>query len=345
MASVIVVRRPPLRTIAELANVSEPTVSRVLNGRSGVATATRDRVIDALASLGVTDVPDPRHHRRNVVGIVSGELTNPVFATFAHHFGAEFAKRGHVTTLVENVPQTSTEDRCIDEFLAAGLDGIVFVGGRHAEHDESLDRYERLIAQGTPIVLVNGRENDLACPRIYCDERAGAVKAVTHLRQLGHRRIGCLLGSSRYVPTRRFIDGWSATMTGAGLDAPDDFVVESVFTLEGGRAGATRLLDRGVTGIVAGNDLMALGAIHAATSAGLEVPDQLSVVGYDGTEFTTFTNPPLTTLRQPFEDMARLVAEALVSEASGDHRFREQYVFEPVLVARGSTGGFDNVAE
>ena len=72
--------------------------------------------------------------------------------------------------------------------------------------------------------------------------------------------------------------------------------------------------------------------------AGIGVPDGLSVVGYDGTEFTTFTSPPLTTLRQPFEDMAKSVAEALASEIVGDHRFREQYVFEPVLLARGSTG-------
>lgn len=343
LANVTAVRRPPLRTIAEIANVSEPTVSRVLNGRSGVSVATRDRVVDALASLGITEIPDPRPARRNVVGIVSGELTNPVFPTFAHHLAAELAKRGYLSTLVENVPQTSTEDRCIEEFLAADVDGIVFVGGRHAEDHEPLDRYQRLVDSGVPIVLVNGRTNDLDCPRVFCDEQAGAVKAVTHLQQLGHRRIGCLLGARRYIPTVRFIDGWRTTMIAAGLDAPDDLIIESVFTLEGGRAGATRLIERGVTGIIAGNDLMALGAIHAATAAGIGVPDDLSVVGYDGTDFTTFTNPSLTTLRQPFEDMAKLVAEALVGETNGDRSFREQYVFEPLLVARGSTGSSDTV--
>lgn len=342
--SVLVVRRPPLRTIAEIAAVSEPTVSRVLNGRTGVAPATRDRVMAALESLGFSEIPSPRHTRRNVVGIVASEFTNPVFATFTHLLGAEFAKRGLIATVIESEAQTATETQCVDEFVASNVDGIVFIGGEHAEQDQSLDRYVRLIEHGLPIVLVNGKANDLACPRLYCDEQAGAVSAVTHLQQLGHRRIGCLLGSSRFIPTRRFIEGWRSTMAGSGLESPDELVVESVFTFEGGRAGATRLLERGVTGIIAGNDLMALGAIHAASSAGISVPSGLSVVGYDGTEFTTFTSPPLTTLRQPFEDMSSLAAEALTSEIVGDHRFREQYVFEPVLLARASTGPAERLA-
>jgi alanine racemase len=327
-----------LKDVAELAHVSEPTVSRVLNGRPGVSPSTRDRVVAALADLGFDAVPEPSSIRQGVIGLICGEFTNPVFATFVDQISAELAKLGELTTVAVTDRALNPEERCVDEFVETGVGGIVFIGGHHAEVDGDLGLYRRLADRGVGVILVNGRSTDLPVPHIRCDEEAGSVKATRHLLQLGHTRIGCVLGSSRYIPTSRFIAGYRQTMGAAGRPEPTDAIVESVFTVEGGRAGATRLLSSGITGIICGNDLMALGAIHAAVSAGLRVPEDVSIVGYDGTDFTSFVRPSLTTLRQPFEDIAKLVARAVVDERNGGTRYRDEYVFEPELVARGSSG-------
>lgn len=327
--------RPPLKDVAALSGVSEPTVSRVLNGREGVAEPTRQRVVAALAELGYTEIPEPQPTRRHVVGLVCGEFTNPVFATFVHHISTALGRTGHLTMVAVTDRAATSEQRCIDELERAGVDGIIFIGGRHSEVDGDRTPYHRLFAAGRPMAFVNGAPTGIASPHIWCDEQAGARKAVNHLISLGHRSIGCLLGSPRYVPTERFIAGYRSEMAAHGLSEPDGAIVDATFTLEGGRAGATRLLDRGITAMIAGNDLMALGAILASRSH--PTAGRVSVIGYDGTEFTAFTDPPLTTLRQPFADMAELVADAIVAEIDGSHRFRDRFMFEPHLVVRDST--------
>lgn len=326
--------RPPLKQVAALAGVSEPTVSRVLNGREGVRASTRDRVIEVLESLGYHAVPEPRPARRGVIGLVCGEFLNPAFSAFVHHISTELARRNHLTSIAVTDRDLASEDRCVRELEHCGVDGFVFVAGHHAELDGDLSHYQRLHAQGVPMVLVNGMATELAVPHVRCDEGAGARQAVSHLIKLGHTRIGCLLGSSRYIPTRRFIEGYRETMAEHGLEEPPDAIVETAFTLEGGRAGATRLLDNGITAMIAGNDLMALGAVQAAR---VRSGPPVSVIGYDGTDMTQLTDPPLTTLRQPFEDMAQLIVEAVLAESAGDPRFRDHYVFEPQLVARATT--------
>jgi len=336
--------RPPLKSVADLAGVSEPTVSRVLNGRPGVAPTTRSRVVAALGELGYDEVPEPTRARRNAIGLVCGEFNNPVFPTLAHHLSMQFGRHGLLTTVAITDPQLTPEERCISELVDCAADGLVLIGGRHAEVEHDLRLYEELLDEEVPLVLVNGRATSLATPQVYCDEGAGAAKAVRHLVDLGHRRIGCLLGSRRFIPSRRLVNGYRSAMAAASLEEPAGAIVETPFTLEGGRAGATRLLHQGITAILAGNDLMALGAVQAATRAGLDVPADVSIIGYDGTDLMAMTDPPLTTLRQPFEDMAALVVDALLSEIDGSRRFREHFIFEPALVARGTTGARKAVA-
>jgi DNA-binding LacI/PurR family transcriptional regulator len=321
-----------------LSGVSEPTVSRVLNGRNGVATSTRDRVVAALSTLGFDHVPEPRDVRRGVIGLVCGEFENPVFATHVHHISTALGRKAVMSTVAVTDPDYAPEDRCIDELERSGVDGFVFIGGRQAEIDGDHSHYERLVADDRPMVFVNGAATGIDRPHIWCDEAAGARQAVSHLLALGHTQIGCLLGPPKYVATQRFITGYRSVMADAGLPEPADAIVDATFTLEGGRAGAARLIDRGITAMIAGNDLMALGAVLATKSDSSS--GRIAVIGYDGTSLTAFTDPPLTTLRQPFEDMAQLIADAILSEIDMSNRFRDNFVFEPQLVVRDSARSF-----
>ncbi len=330
------VPRPRLRDVAELAGVSEPTVSRVLNGRSNVAASTRDKVMAAVNQLGFDAPATAPSQRRGVIGVVCGEFLNPVFPTHVHHISTELGRRGYLTNIVVTDPHLASEERCIAELTTSRVDGAVFIGGRHAEIGGDLEHYRDLARRGVPMVFVNGADTGLDVPHVYCDERAGAYKATMHLAELGHTRIGCALGYPKVIPTTRMMAGYRDALAECGLVEPDDAVLDIGFTLEGGRVGAAKLMANGITGIVCGNDLIALGAVRAAATSNGAGRD-VAVVGYDGTEFTAQTAPPLTTLRQPFEDIAVHVALAIISELDGSRRFRDHYVFEPELVARAST--------
>lgn len=332
MCDTAVMARPPLKDVSALAGVSEPTVSRVLNGRVGVAEHTRRRVVDALAQLGFEEIPEPRSERRHVVGLITGEFLNPVFGAYAHYLATELARKGYLTTIAVTEPSVVPEERCIAELTRNGVDAIVFIGGHHARVDSDCSHYDRLVTDGTPVVLVNGRDTGIDVPHVRCDEEIGARKAVEHLIGLGHTEIGCVVGPALYVPTRRLVSGYRDTLAERHLSEPPGAVAEVPFTLEGGRAGAIRLLETGLTAVIASNDLMALGAISASRS----LDRDLAVVGYDGTEFTALSNPPLTTLRQPFEEMTRMITDAVIDEIHGGHHFRDQFVFEPDLVVRES---------
>jgi DNA-binding LacI/PurR family transcriptional regulator len=165
--------------------------------------------------------------------------------------------------------------------------------------------------------------------------------AVTHLAALGHRRIGLAMGPERFVPVQRKVEGFLAAMAerlGTGADETRTYIEHSLFTLEGGQAAAGALLDRGCTALVCASDLMALGAVRAARQRGLDVPGDVSVTGFDDSPLIAFTDPPLTTIRQPVTSMGQAAVRALLEEIAGTPAPHSEFVFHPELVVRGSTG-------
>jgi DNA-binding LacI/PurR family transcriptional regulator len=320
--------RPRLHEIAEVASVSPATVSRVLNERPGVAVATRQRVLAAAEGLGL------RRSNRSagLVGVITPELDNPVFSLHAHTIENRLARLGLLPLVCVATQQAVHEAAYLDHLLDVGVAGLVVVSGRYAEEGADLGLYESVRAQKVPTVLVNGVDDDAMFPAVCVDECAAAVMSVRHLRSLGHDRIGCLAGLRRYRSSALKAEGWEAETGGRH----DELLVETPFTVEGGHAGALTLLDQGATAVICANDLMALGAIRAVRDRGLEVPRDVSVVGYDGTPITQFTDPALTTVRQPFEAMAAAVTDLLVADHGAEPPAVQQ--FAPELVVRASTG-------
>ena len=184
------------------------------------------------------------------------------------------------------------------------LDGLILgqISGRHADDQADHQLYFSAAAKGVPLVLINGYTPDLPARFVSCDDRYAAELAVRHLASLGHTRIGCLVGPSRYVPVRNRMDEFSNVIASLGLSGE---IVEAGFSVEGGHRGARKLLKAGVTGIVAASDLLALGAVRATRDAHLRVPEDVSVIGFDDTPLMAFTDPPLTTVRQPVAPFAK----------------------------------------
>ncbi|WP_446218246.1 LacI family DNA-binding transcriptional regulator [Micromonospora sp. IBHARD004] len=332
--------RARLSDIAQQAEVSEATVSRVLNDRPGVAPETRQAVLTALDVLGYERPARLRKRSAGLVGLVVPELENPIFPAFAQVIESTLAQSGFTPVLCTQTPGGVTEDEYVEMLLDRQVSGIVFVSGLHADTAANHDRYRALIARPLPIVMINGYAPGIDAPFVSCDDREAAELAVAHLVALGHRKIGLITGPDRFVPVQRKVTGWKAAMTRlAGLPEAEleGFAELSLFGVEGGEAAAGRLIERGVTGIVCGSDLMALGAIRAARQRGLTVPGDLSVVGYDDSPLIAFTDPPLTTMRQPVAAMSVAAVRALVDEINGHAAPHSEYVFRPELVVRGST--------
>ncbi|MGW1836160.1 LacI family DNA-binding transcriptional regulator [Streptomyces sp. NPDC002067] len=332
---------PRLADLAAQARVSEATASRVLNGRAGVAAATRQRVLAALDVLGYERPVRLRRRSAGLVGLVLPELTNPIFPAFAQIIEQSLASHGYTPVLCTQMPGGSTEDELVEQLEERGVTGIVFLSGLHADTGADPARYHRLRDRGVPYVLINGHRPDIPAPSVSPDDGAAARIAVRHLAALGHTRIGLAVGPARFVPSRRKADGFTAALTETFALPPGTAarrVRHTLFTVEGGHAAADTLLDDGCTGLVCGSDLMALGAVRAARARGLPVPAAVSVVGFDDSPLIPFTDPPLTTVRQPVQAMAAAAVDTLIEEIRGHPVRHTEFVFQPELVVRGSTG-------
>lgn len=334
---------PPARTrltdLAEQAGVSTATVSRVLNNKPGVSSQARQAVVAAMDLLGYERPDKLRTRSTGLVGLVVPELTNPVFPAFAQVIESVLTQRGYTPLLCAQQPGGTTEDQYVEILLDHGVAGIIFISGLHADTRAPVDRYLALRARGLPIVLVNGASPGIDAPTVAADDTVAIDLAIRHLTSLGHRRIGLAIGPERFVPAQRKRRAFAAALRERlGVDSDAGHVVSTLFTVEGGTSAAGELIDAGHTAIICGSDMMALGAIRAARSRGLRVPEDVSVVGFDDSVLVGFTDPPLTTVRQPVQAMGRAAVAALMAEIHGTESSRTELLFHPELIVRGSTG-------
>ena len=224
------------------------------------------------------------------------------------------------------------------------VSGLIVASGIHAVAGSDPERYQRLTANGLPLVLVNGFMPDAGAACIATDDAVVVDLAVAHLASMGHTRIGLALGQPRYLPVQRRTAAFPAAMRAHVdpdlTDAELQTLVEcTTYTVAGGLQAAETLLDRcAVTAVVCGSDVMALGVLRLAKQRGLRVPQDLSVVGVDDSMLIEFTDPPLTTVRQPSAEIAAAAVNALVDQIEGHRPPAAEMLLAPELVVRGSTG-------
>jgi DNA-binding LacI/PurR family transcriptional regulator len=270
-----------------------------------------------------------------MVGLIVPELQNPIFPALAEVVGGALAQRGFNAVLCTRTGSMS-EAEYVDMLLDRQVSGMVFAGGQYAEADAPHEHYLRLLKRRLPVVLVNAAADHLDFPRVSTDDAVATEQAHGHLVSLGHERIGMILGPSDHMPSLRKLAAYEAATHRQNGASP--LVERTMFSLEGGQAAASRLIRAGATGIVCASDPLALGAIRAVRRAGLRVPTDVSVVGFDDSAFMNCTDPPLTTVRQPIEAIGRSAVAMLTGQMEGSAVPVEELIFEPELVVRGSTG-------
>lgn len=317
--------------LASHAGVSTATVSRVLSGKPGVKEATRQTVLEALDKLGYSR-DRATGSRLGTIAILTPELSNPAFPGFVEKLDMLLFAAG-LPNVVCPAGNTGTgEMQYLDQLLDLDVAGVISVSGTPADMYTSNERYEHLSNAGVPTVFINAYAPDLPGAFFSCSDSDGVTAAVMHLRSLGHERIGLAVGARRYLPTRRKI----AALEELGFGAGD--IATTMFTAEGGQLAASQLIESGHTALVCGSDIMALGAIREARTRGLEVPSQISVVGYDDSPLMAFTDPALTTVRQPVRAMCEAAVTALLGALAGEPLSNREMLFPPDLIIRSSTG-------
>ena len=330
--------RTSMADIAVHAGVSTATVSRVFNGVGQVSDETRRKVLTAIDELGYDRPAPERTPDTPTIGVIVPELTNPIFAAFAHHLQEEVARAGGIAMIRSQTPGATSEFDHLSSLLEHRVSGLIFVSGRHADLLADLGPYHEVVARSIPLVTINGTRAEIPAPDFSTDDTLGIRAAVTHLHELGHSRIALLTGRTHIVPALRKAEAFTQVMEElVGDHSP--IIEETFYTYEAAAAHTNGLIERGVTAIVTGSDLQALGAIRTITSLGLSVPEDISVIGFDDSFLMSHLSPGLTTVHQPVPAIVaaavRNLFEALATpDYTPEHA---DYVFSPDLVVRATT--------
>ena len=330
------VGRATIEDVAARSGVSTATVSRVLSGSVPARPETRERVLAAARELDYRPSGIARALKRRetrTLGLVITDITNPFYPQVVRAVEAAAHERGYGIVLADGGDDPARELEHLDLLVERRVDGIVVASSRMTRRHA-----ERLRATPVPVVLVNDSVAASGLPTVTTAHRHGARMAAEHLVSLGHRSIGHISAPSEQPATGQRRQGVRDALRAAGLD--DALVAIGDGRVTGGASAAEALIAGGVTGIVAYNDLTAIGALRALRRAGIRVPEEVSVIGFDDIDLAAWTDPPLTTIRQPIEDLGRWAVEHLADLLAGTTPGAPAtpVLLEPVLVVRGSTG-------
>lgn len=321
-----------LRDVAARAGVSVATASRVASGAAAVSPATRARVERAMRDLLYVP-PGRRGGTTSAIGLLVPELGNPIFPALAQAMEARATAAGFASILCNTAGSALREADYVHMLLERRVAGMIFISSEITDLRSEHAHYRRLLAEGARMVFVNGSSAALDVTSIGVDERAAGRLATEHLLELGHRRIGFVAGEAWSLPTREKAEGRAGALRHAGIEPDPRLVTYADFTVEGGReAFATLLaeLREPPTGVVCSNDLMAIGVLQAASLVGLRVPHDLSVVGFDGVA-AEWTQPRLTTIEQPIDEIAETAVSALRALIEEPAVELPNFVFRPRL--------------
>ena len=331
-------KRVGIREIAAKAEVSVATVSMVLNDNPKITGETRARVNKVIDQLGYRPnriAQSLSSKYTNILAVLMPTLrhtmADPYFGELISGICDKAARLGQKVMLEHAKPDFIREKRHIDLFDRRYIDGILCIG--FSDKHTFLADYA---GRGDYAIMVNNVGFGL--DHVVCDYASGAEQIMTYLLQLGHRRIGMLHGSPDVYTMRQMMETYRKSVIQATGNPNDALLIDGRFTEEHGYAAASRLLDQhpDITAIFAGNDKMALGALHCAAERGLSVPGDLSVVGCDNIQYAAFVNPALTTVNTPLYEVGMLACERLVDRIRGRKRPVAE-VLPTHLVLRDST--------
>jgi LacI family transcriptional regulator, galactose operon repressor len=302
---------PTISDVASRAGVSVATVSRVLNGNYPVAEPTRARVMVAVRDLGYIANAHARaliKSTSGTVGVLLHDVSDPYFEEIVRGIQEVADQHGKLVVLCSSLRDPLREIAYIEMLRAQRVDAVILTSG-YVEDDEFLtalhEQARGLRAQGSRLVLCGAYP--IRAPAVIPDNAGGAFRITSHLLQLGHRRIAHLTGPPLFSTTEERLRGYQGALASFGLTPDPDLIVAGDFSRDGAYASCLQLLDLGIgfSAMFAANDIMAIGALAAFRERGVEVPRDISLVGFDDIPISRDLTPPLTTVAVPMAEIGR----------------------------------------
>jgi LacI family transcriptional regulator len=330
-----------VRDVAALARVSVGTVSNVVNGSKKVSPATEKRVLEAIETLGFIRNDAARQLRvgqSRTVGMMVLDISNPFFTDVVRGVEDTLTAFDRSLILGNSAEDAKREQTYLDLFEEQRVSGLLI-----SPVGDVVARLERLRKRGSPVVLVDRHENADNFSSVSVDDREGGRLAMKHLIDTGRVRPVFIGGSLDVLQVRARLKGAQAALAEAG-HAPLRVIEAANMSAAAGRTAGEVLLslpaDVRPDAVFAANDLLALGVLQALTHAGVRVPDDVALIGYDDIYFAASAAIPLSSIRQPSWELGRAATELLMAEIEGDSSAEYRHVvFQPELVIRESTAG------
>jgi DNA-binding LacI/PurR family transcriptional regulator len=326
-----------IHDVARLAGVGIGTVSRVINGNSSVKPETREKVLAAIKQLDYKPDPIARSmisKRTNAIGIIAPFFTRPFFMQVLQGVEAATARHGKELVLY-NVRTDEQRDHCFSELpMRRKVDGVLILS--LSPEDTFAQNFHRI---GLPVVLVDAYSPLLTS--LVVNNVEGAYQAIIHLMNLGHQRIGFINGVIEGKKFNQAIDrlrGVKQAFEDRGLHYAPDLTIATAWDRQGGREAAYQLLTRAPrpTALFVASDVQAIGALDAAKALHIRVPEELSIIGYDGIEISELLG--LSTIQQPMYQMGEMGIEKLIEHINYPSKKPELIWLQPKLVERTTTG-------
>ncbi|MBL8698284.1 MAG: LacI family DNA-binding transcriptional regulator [Alphaproteobacteria bacterium] len=331
--------RAGIADVARLAGVSTATVSRALASPGVVSATTRDRVLQAVRETGYTPhvaAQNLRARRTMMVLVVVPDIANPFFAEVLHGIEDTLAAAGYGLLIGNLANSVAKEGRYVDLVFAGQVDGVLLLnGGIPASAGRGMAE------SGVPIVAACEAIPKAPFPQVEIQNREASIAVAALLAQLGHRRFAYIAGPRGNVLEKERNAGFRKGLAAAGFDAASLVQFDGDFTFRAGADAARRFMamQPRPTAVYAANDEMAIGFLKAVRAAGIQVPRDVSVVGFDGIDYADYAEPTLTTVRQPRNALGATAAGLLIDLMTGKTRAKPGLTrLEISLLVRGSTG-------
>lgn len=327
-----------IRDVARRAGVSPKTVSRVINGERYVRASTAARVREAIQELGYHPSITARSLASNstfLVGLVIPAIASTAFAMMIHGVEEVIRERGYGLLLRLTGGKRETEEELVRSTAAEKrVDGMLLFSNRR-----SIEFYEEIKGFNMPVVVIDRLLDDIEIPQVSVNNRKGTYLGTKHLIETGRARIAYLSPAINTWTTAERQSGYLAALREYGLDYRKSIVAGCNASREQGYQSAKQLMEQGELpdGIVAFNDLMAIGAMQAIKEKGLTIPQDVAVVGFDDLEVASIVEPQLTTVRQPLYEIGKEGCRLLFGLIESRPLVNRRIIYEPVLVVRGSS--------
>jgi len=327
-----------VKDVADLAGVSTATVSRVLNDHAQVAEETRSKVLRAMEELGYQPSRVARRLRMGgsqIIALIIADIANPFFTSVVRGIEDVAYANQYSLFLCNSDEDPAKEALYVDVLQAERVAGVII-----SSADENSTSCESLLRNGVPIVAMDRRLSQFDVDTVLVDSIKGAYQATSHLIGLGHRRIGLIGAPSRITASRERREGYERALSEHGLELEQTLIKIGNTKQDGGYQKACEFLemDDPPTAIFAINNLTTLGALNAIHEKGLNIPQDVAIVGFDDMPWALSLDPPLTAVAQPTYELGCTAANLLLQRIADKEREIVEMRLEPTLIVRDSCG-------